>query len=178
MKKIFPLFAMVVVALLGYGMYQALVVAPTEETMADAQRIFYVHVPAAIAAYTLFTINFIASLIFLFKRKQAADAWAKVSAEVGLVFATVVLITGPIWARYAWGTWWTWEPRLTTFLILWLLYVSYMILRRASEGGSASTLAAALPVFAFVHVPFSYMASQVIVVRTHHPSRVIYSAGR
>ena len=177
MKKIFPLFAIVVVALLAYGMYQALVLAPTEETMADAQRIFYVHVPAAIAAYTLFTINFIASLVFLLKRKPAADAWANVSAEVGLVFATVVLITGPIWARYAWGTWWTWEPRLVTFLILWLLYVSYKILRRSSEGGSASTLAAALAVFAFVDVPFSYMASQFIFLRGHHPTRVITSSG-
>ncbi len=177
MKKSFPAFAIVVVILLGYGMYQALMVAPMEQTMLDAQRIFYIHVPAAIAAYTLFTINFVASLIFLIKRKPTPDAWAKVSAEVGLVFATVVLITGPIWARYAWGPWWNWQPRLTTFLILWLLYVSYMILRRSSEAGSASTLAAALAIFAFVDVPFSYMASQFIFLRGNHPTRVITSSG-
>lgn len=177
MKKILPLFAIVVVVLLGWGTYQALVVAPTEQTMLDSQRIFYIHVPAAIAAYTLFTINFVASVLFLIKRKPAADVWAKVSAEVGLVFATVVLITGPIWARYAWGTWWNWQPRLTTFLILWILYVSYMILRGSSEAGSASTLAAAVAVFAFVDVPFSYMASQFIFLRGNHPTRVITSSG-
>jgi heme exporter protein C len=165
-SKTFPLFAIVVLVLLGYSTYQALVVAPMEQTMGDAQRIFYYHVPAAIAAYTLFTINFIASIIFLARRKEAADVWARVSAEVGLVFATVVLITGPIWARFAWGTWWTWEPRLTTFLILWLLYISYMILRRSSEAGAGSTLAAALAVFAYLDVPFSYVANRF---RGHHP---------
>ena len=177
MKKLLPLFAIVVVALLGWATYQALVVAPTEKTMLDAQRIFYIHVPAAIAAYMLFTVNFVASVLFLIKRRPAADVWAKVSAEVGLVFATVVLITGPIWARYAWGTWWNWQPRLTTFLILWILYVSYMILRGASEAGSASTLAAAVAVFAFIDVPFSYMASQFIMLRGNHPTRVITSSG-
>jgi heme exporter protein C len=140
--------------------------APMERTMGDVQRIFYYHVPAATAGYTMFFINFVASIIYLVRRSPAADRWAATSAEVGLVFATVVLITGPIWGRVAWNTWWAWEPRLTTFLILWLLYVSYLVLRRAAEGASGSVLAAAMAVFAFLDVPFSYMGNRL---RGHHP---------
>jgi len=147
--------------------------APTESTMGDVQRIFYYHVPAATCAYTLFFINFVASIFYLWKRSPKADMWAATSAEVGLVFATVVLITGPIWGRVAWNTWWAWEPRLTTFLILWLLYVSYMVLRRSAEAGSTSVLAAALAIFAFLDVPFSYIANREgLGFRGHHPPPV------
>jgi Cytochrome C assembly protein len=87
-------------------------------------------------------------------------------AEVGVVFATVVLILGSIWGRFAWNTWWSWEPRLTTFLILWLLYLSYLVLRRSAEAGSSSVLASAFALFAFLDVPFSYYANRF---RGHHP---------
>lgn len=147
--------------------------APTETTMGEIQRIFYYHVPAATCAYTLFFINFVASIFYLWKRSQKADMWAATSAEVGLVFATVVLTTGPIWGRVAWNTWWAWEPRLTTFLILWLLYVSYLVLRRSAEAGSTSVLAAAMAVFAFLDVPFSYIANrESLGFRGHHPPPV------
>jgi heme exporter protein C len=134
--------------------------------MGNVQRIFYYHVPAATCAYTLFLVNFVASTIFLWKRSAKADLWAVTSAEVGLVFATVVLITGPIWGRIAWGIWWAWEPRLTTFLVLWLLYVSYLVLRRSAEGSAGAILSAVVAVFAFLAVPFSYMANRL---RGHHP---------
>jgi heme exporter protein C len=146
MKNAFILCAGITLVLLGYGTYQGLVVAPREETMGDAQRIFYYHVPAATAAYSLFFVNFAASIIYLWKRSTRADAWALAAAEVGLVFATVTLALGMIWARYAWGHWWAWDMRLTTFLILWLLYISYRMLRRSAEAGSTSVLAAALAV--------------------------------
>jgi len=176
-SKLYPFFAGLVFVLLSYGTYQGMVGAPTEETMGAAQRIFYYHVPAATAAYILFCVNFVASLLFLWKRSERADAWAAATAEVGVVFATVVLITGPIWGRIAWNTWWAWEPRLTTFLILWLLYVSYLVLRKSSQSGSASVLAAALAVFAFLDVPLSYLASQFFMLRGHHPTRVITTPG-
>lgn len=166
-SKLYPFFVGLVFVLLSYGTYQGAVAAPTEETMGDAQRIFYYHVPAATVAYTLFFCNFLASIIYLMKRSQKADAWAVTTAEVGVVFATVVLLTGPIWARYAWGHWWAWDMRLTTFLILWLLYVSYLSLRKSAEAGSTSILGAALAVFAFLDVPFSYMANRWF--RTNHP---------
>jgi heme exporter protein C len=169
-SRLYPFLVGLVFVLLSYGTYQGLVAAPTEETMGEAQRIFYYHVPAATAAYTLFFVNFLASILYLWRRNQVLDAWAVSSAEVGLVFATVVLITGPIWARYAWGVWWTWDMRLTTFLILWLLYVSYLALRRSAEAASTSVMAAALAIFAFLDVPFSYMANRLF--RTNHPQPV------
>ena len=106
--------------------------APTEQTMGNVQRIFYYHVPSAWTAFLLFFINFGASVYYLIKRCPTADIVALVSAEVGVVFCTVVLVTGPIWARPVWGIWWTWDMRLTSTLVLWLIYVSYLFLRRFS----------------------------------------------
>jgi heme exporter protein C len=172
MKSIlYSFFGGLVLVLLSYATYEGMIGAPTEATTGDAQRIFYYHVPAAMAAYTLFFINFVASLLFLLRRSERSDAWAAVSAEVGLVFATVVLITGPIWGRTIWNTWWIWDPRLTTFLILWLLYVSYLAVRHKSSGRrSVRVMAAALAIIAFLDVPFSYVANQF---RGRHPGRVI-----
>jgi heme exporter protein C len=170
--KLFFAFAAFCCLFLAYGTYQGLVVAPTEETMGDVQRIFYVHVPAATVGFTLFFVNFLASIYYLWKRSARADALAATAAEIGIVFCTVVLITGPIWARYAWGVWWSpWDMRLNTTLMLWLLYVSYMVLRRSSTAGSTSVLAASLAIFAFLDVPIVYMANRWF--RTHHPSPMI-----
>jgi heme exporter protein C len=170
--KLFFAFAAFCCVFLAYGTYQGLVVAPTEETMGDVQRIFYVHVPAATVAFTLFFVNFLASIFYLWKRSAKADALAATTAEVGVVFCSVVLITGPIWARYAWGTWWSpWDMRLNTTLMLWLLYVSYLMMRRSSTAGSTSVLAAALAVFSFLDVPIVYMANRWF--RTHHPAPMI-----
>src|SRR5579864_7883155 len=108
MKRFLPIFAGLTVLFLTYAMYQALVVAPTEKTMGDVQRIFYYHVPSAWTAFILFFVNFLASIAYLIWRNSKADIVALVSAEVGVVFCTVVLVTGPIWARPVWGIWWTW----------------------------------------------------------------------
>jgi heme exporter protein C len=167
----FYLLTIVTLGLLGWGTYQALVVAPAEATMGDAQRIFYYHVPAATAASLLFWINFAASIWYLWKRSPIADAIAVTGAEVGVVFFSVVLISGPIWARYAWGTFWVWDARLTTSLILWLLYVSYLILRSSSEIGSTQVLAACLAVFAALDMPIVYMSNRWF--RTNHPQPMI-----
>lgn len=171
--KLYFFFVGLVFVLLSYGTYQGLVAAPPVEELAaggEAQRIFYYHVPAAIAAYTLFFLNFAASIIYLIKRSSAADAFAAATAEVGVVFATATLALGMIWARYAWGHWWAWDMRLTTFLILWLLYISYLVLRRAAEPGSGPVLAAAVAVFVFLDVPFNYMANRWF--RGNHPEPV------
>ena len=170
-SKLFIPALVVVACLLGYGTYLGLMVAPTEATMGDVQRIFYCHVPSASTGFTLFFLNFIASVLYLWKRSPKADAWAVTTAEVGVVFCSVVLVTGPIWARYAWGVWWVWDMRLTTTLILWLLYVSYLVLRRSSEAGSTQVLAAALAIFAFLDVPIVYMANRWF--RTNHPQPMI-----
>ena len=173
-SKLYPFFVGLVFVLLTYGTWQGLVKAPTEESMGDAQRIFYYHVPAAITAYTLFFLNFVSSILYLWKRSPATDAFAVTTAEVGVVFATATLALGMIWARYAWGHWWAWDMRLTTFLILWLLYISYLVLRHSAEAGSTPVLASALAIIVFLDVPFNYMANRWF--RGNHPQPVTLEA--
>jgi heme exporter protein C len=171
MRTKLVIFGLIAFVLLSYGLYQALVAAPTEQTMGNVQRIFYYHVPSAWTAFLMFFANFVASAVYLWKRSPRADAFALASAEVGVVFCTVVLVTGPLWARPVWGIWWTWDARLTTTLILWLIYVSYLILRRYSSGGQTPVLAAALAIFGFIDVPIVYLSIRYF--RTQHPQPVI-----
>lgn len=175
MKKIFPILAVLTAGLLSYALYLALVVAPTEQTMGDVQRIFYYHVPSAWTAFILFTVNFVASIVYLVGRKATADILALVSAEVGVVFLTVNLVTGPIWARPVWGIWWTWDWRLTSTLVVWLIYVSYLMLRRFSSAGQTPVMAAALGIFGALCVPFVYFS--IWFFRTQHPQPVLGSGG-
>jgi heme exporter protein C len=171
MSKRLILFALITLLLLWYGLRQALYAAPTEETMGDIQRIFYYHVPSAFVAFACFFGNLLASLTYLKNRKPATDAFALATAEVGLVFCTVVLVTGPLWAKPVWGIWWTWDARLTSTLLLWLIYVSYLLLRRFSSGGQAPVLASVLAIFGSVDVVFVYMSIRWF--RTQHPQPVI-----
>lgn len=175
MKKTFPLFAIVTALLLSYALYQALEVAPTEATMGTVQRIFYYHVPSAWTAFLLFLINFVASVVYLIKRNDKADIVALVAAEVGVVFCTVVLVTGPIWAKPVWGIWWTWDLRLTLTLVLWLIYVSYLLLRRFSSGGQTPQVAAVLAIFGALDVPLVYFS--IWFFRTQHPQPVVGGGG-
>ena len=175
MKRAFPILGILTALLLSYALYGALIKAPTEQTMGDVQRIFYYHVPSAWTAFILFFVNFGASVFYLIKRRPAADIVALVSAEVGVVFCTVVLITGPIWARPVWGIWWTWDVRLTSTLVLWLIYISYLMLRRFSTSGQTPVLAAALAVFGALDVPLVYFS--IWIFRTQHPQPVIGGGG-
>ena len=171
MRSVFTILALITLVLLSYGLYQALIVAPQEATMKDVQRIFYYHVPSAWTAFLCFFANFVASLWYLASRNPKADAVALSAAEVGVVFTTVVLVTGPIWAKPIWGIWWTWDARLTSTLILWLIYVSYLLLRRYSAAGQNPVLASVLAIFGAVDVVFVYMAIRWF--RTQHPQPVI-----
>src|SRR5947209_5866444 len=176
MKKAFPIFALLTLVLLSYALYEALVAAPTEQTMGDVQRIFYYHVPSAWTAFTLFLINFVASILYLVRRNPAADIVALVSAEIGVVFCTVVLVTGPIWARPVWGIWWApGDIRLTSTLVLWLIYVSYLVLRRFSSSAQTQIIAAALAVFGALDVPLVYFS--IWFFRTQHPQPLIGGGG-
>ena len=175
MKRLFPILAVLTALMLVYAVYQALVVAPTERTMGDVQRIFYYHVPSAWTAFLLFFVNLVASVAYLVKRNPKVDALAMVSAEVGVVFCTVVLVTGPIWARPVWGIWWTWDTRLTSTLILWLIYVSYLMLRRFSSSGQTASLAATLAVFGALDMPLVYFS--IWFFRTQHPQPVLGGGG-
>jgi heme exporter protein C len=175
MRRLFPILSVITAALLAYALYEALVVAPTERTMGDVQRIFYYHVPSAWTAFLLFLVNLVASVTYLVRRNPKADAVAVVCAEVGVVFCTIVLVTGPIWARPVWGIWWTWDVRLTTTLVLWLIYVSYLVLRRFSDSAQTPVLAAVLAIFGALDVPLVYFS--IWFFRTQHPQPVIGGGG-
>ncbi len=175
MKRGFSILAIVTALLLSFALYEALIAAPTERTMGDVQRIFYYHVPSAWTAFLLFLINFVASVVFLIRRDTKADILALVTAEVGVAFCTVVMATGPIWARPVWGIWWTWDLRLTLTLVLWLIYVSYLVLRRFSTSSQTPVLAAVLAIFGALDVPLVYFS--IWFFRTQHPSPVIGGGG-
>src|ERR1700731_42929 len=176
MKRAFPVLGVLTAILLSYALYHALIGAPTEQAMGDVQRIFYYPVPSAWTAFTLFLINFVASILYLVRRNPAADIVALVSAEVGVVFCAVVLVTGPIWARPVWGIWWApGDIRLTSTLVLWLIYVSYLVLRRFSDSGQTQKLAAVLAVFGALDVPLVYFS--IWFFRTQHPQPVIGGGG-
>ena len=152
--------------------YASFYVAPEERTMGPIQRIFYFHAASAWAGMTAFLVCFVANLAYVLRRNQKWD-WVGVSAaEVGLTFTTVVLITGPIWAHPVWGIWWTWDARLTSTFVLWLLYVSYLLLRSLLEEPERRALLSALfGIFAFLDVPLVFGA--IRWWRTQHPQPVI-----
>lgn len=154
-----------VFALLGYAppIYDA-----EGNYLGESFRIFFIHVPAAWTSFVTFFGCFVFSGIYLIKRKPGYDVIAAASAEVGFVFASIVLVTGPIWARAAWGTFWTWEPRLTTMLILWLLYLGYLLLRYSLDPGSRrAVVSSVLGIFAFLDVPLVMFAIHLWGAKSH-----------
>jgi heme exporter protein C len=154
------------------GLTMALLYAPTEATMGDVQRIFYFHVPAAWVAFLAFLVVFVFSLAYLLRREKKWDIIAASSAEVGVLFCSLVLITGPIWAKPAWGVWWTWDARLTLTLVLWLIYVAYIMLRHyMADPERRATFAAVLGVIGFIDVPLVYFS--IRWWRTQHPQPVM-----
>ncbi|MCH8989992.1 MAG: cytochrome c biogenesis protein CcsA [Chloroflexi bacterium] len=154
------------------NLYLIFMVAPTDSVLGHVQRVFYFHVPIAIMSFLAFFVVFAGSLMYLIKRTPKWDAIAHASAEVGVVFVTLALITGIIWARPIWNTWWTWEPRLTTTLILWLIYVAYLMVRSyAPTQAKGAIYAAVMGIVGFVDVPIVYYS--VVWWRSIHPSAVV-----
>jgi heme exporter protein C len=141
--------------------------APIEKTMGIVQKIFYIHVPSAFFAFFSFFITFVASILFLFKKELKWDIIASCAVEIGLTFCTIVLITGPIWAKPIWNVWWTWDPRLTTSLILWFTYVVYLMLRGVVRENQRSNFSAVFGIIGFVNVPITFFA--IRLWRTIHP---------
>lgn len=163
-----------IVALLGLvGIYvRALVFTPVERFQGPAQKIFYVHAPAAWAALVAFAITGLLSLLYLVLKDRRLDLVAASSAEVGVAFATVMLTTGPIWGKPIWGTWWTWDARLTSTLFIFLLFVGYLALRNAVTNPSTrAQYSAVLGILALVLVPFIHVT--VYWFRTLHPQPVL-----
>src|SRR6202012_5122954 len=160
---------------MAFGFYKAMT-APTEATMGNLYRVFFYHLPHTILSFVFPYLNCIASLLYLVWRNRnpsralAADAFALASAEVTVLYASIGLATGMLWGRAAWGIWWTWDARLTTYLLLWLLYVSYLLVRRLTTGDQKAVLSAVLAIFAAIDIPICFMS--IRWRRTQHPAPV------
>jgi heme exporter protein C len=156
--------------------WAAFIYAPTELVEGPVQRIFYVHVPLAWISYLAFFFVLVGSALYLWRRDDRWDAFARVNAEIGTVFTTLVLISGSLWGRAFWGAWWVWDERLTTSLLMWFIYVGYLALRtytgRTAQGARA---AAVVGILGFIVTPINYMS--VKWWRTLHPDQVLPLGG-
>jgi heme exporter protein C len=166
------LLSLLAAASLIWTFYLIFFYAPTEATMGIVQRIFYVHVPSAWVAFLAFGIVALCSLGYLWLKDDRLDAIALSAAELGLIFTSAVLITGPLWGRLAWGIWWVWEPRLTLTLLLWLIYIAYFMIRNATDNPeTGKRFAAILGVVGAVDIPLIHMSVQWF--RSQHPQPVV-----
>jgi heme exporter protein C len=174
MEKTFPLRVHLALTLvwLVIAFYMIFLYAPEELTMGEAQRIFYIHFPSGMTAIIAYGIVALASVVYLWRRSQSADDLAYAAAEVGFIFCSCVLVTGPLWAKPAWGIWWTWDARLTSTFVLWLLFIAYLMLRSyLINPGQASTLGAVVGIIGGVDALIDYMA--IRWWRTQHPQPVL-----
>jgi heme exporter protein C len=158
------------------GLYMAFFYAPADALMGDVQRIMYIHVPTAWVAFFAFFVVFVSSLVYLWKRLPEADRLAYASAEIGVLFTGLTLIDGSIWGKPTWGIWWTWDARLTTTAILFVIYVGYLMLRSfVEEPERRARLAALVGIVGFIDVPIIYMS--VLWFRTLHQPPSIQRGG-
>ncbi len=165
MRKLFTPLALLAAAMFAYAPFMILA-APYEATMGLVQKIFYFHAACGMAMFLAAFVSGIGSAGFLFTRRPAADRLAVAGAELTSIIGLIVLVTGPLWARKAWGVWWQWDARLTSTLVMWLIFNAYLLLRRYGGPGS-DRLAAAVALFGMANVPFVYWS--VNVWRTLHP---------
>jgi heme exporter protein C len=167
---------LILVPIMIAALYMAFIGAPRETTMGDLQRIFYFHVPIAIAGMTAFAVNFVSSLMYVIRKKGWWDHLALAAAEIGVVFFAIVLITGSIWGKAAWFVWWTWSPRLTTSLALCMLYIAYLLIRNYIEDPERRALVSAVfGIIAFVDTPLVWFS--IRWWRDVHPSAMLETGG-
>jgi heme exporter protein C len=144
--------------------------------MGDLQRIFYFHVPAGITGLTAFAVNFVASLMYVIKKDRWWDSLALSAAEIGVMLLTIVLVTGPIWAKPVWFVWWTWSPRLTSSLILWMLYIAYLLVRNyVPDPERRAMMSAVFGIVAFVDAPIVWFS--IRWWRDIHPQPMLETGG-
>jgi heme exporter protein C len=162
---------MLAVALAMFAVAPFLILAaPNEATMGVVYKIIYFHVPSAVLMLTSAALCGVASGLFLFGRRERADHWAVAAAELVVLFGAITLVTGPLWGRKAWGVWWVWDVRLTSSLLLWMVFIAYLMLRRFGGPGSEK-LGAGLALFGMATAPFIYVS--VNVWRTLHPQTTV-----
>jgi len=176
-RPIFDWLFGVAVAAVAATYVRVIYFTPTERLQGLMQKIYYLHLPAALCAYLAFSVVFFTSIVYLWLREERADRVAESSAEVGLLFTTVVLTTGPIWGKPAWGTWWTWDARLTSTLFLWFIYAGYLVLRGAVEDrGMRARYSAVLGILGALLIPFIHLS--VYMFRTLHPMPILLAPQR
>lgn len=164
------------VTLMVFSLFLVFVYVPTERTMGIVQKIFYLMVPMGWLAILSFLIIFVGSILYLAKKSRRWDNLAFCGAEIGLVFTTLALIIGSTWAKPIWGVWWTWEPRLTATLVLWLIYIAYFMVRSfASEEYRGATFAAVVGIVGFVDIPIIILSTTLW--RGMHPGAIIFQGG-
>jgi heme exporter protein C len=174
--KVFLAIDILAIVMMMVAFWFVLFYAPMERQMGAIQKIFYFHVASAWVGFGALFVTFVCSIIFLIRRNHFSDDLAAASAGIGLLFCTVVLITGPIWASRTWGVWWTWDPRLTTTLILWFIYAGYILLRKfVDDPDKRAKFSAALGIVGFFNVPIVFMS--IRWWRTIHPNVVGGSGG-
>lgn len=168
MNKIDRLLLVLVGILMPVALYFAFLYAPQEKVMGVVQRIFYFHVASAWTGLFSFGVVFTGAVLYLWKKDPAYDRLSHAAVEVGVFYFTIVLVTGPIWAKPVWGAWWTWDPRLTSTFVLFLIYVAYLLLRSSLKDHPAlRTYAAVYGIVGFVDVPIVWMS--IHWWRTIHP---------
>ncbi len=165
MKKLFVPLLVIVAVMFACSPF-LIAQAPQESTMGLIQKIFYFHVPSWFAMYEAIAVCGVASALYLFKDNKAADGYAVAGAEVAVLFGLMGLVTGPLWGRKAWGVWWQWDARLTSALLLELIFIAYLLVRKFG-GPGAEKLAAATALFGTATAPFVYKS--VDIWRTVHP---------
>jgi heme exporter protein C len=147
--------------------------APIDSMQGPIQKILYVHVPCVLGAYLGFALTAASGALYLWRREERWDRLSAACAEVGVLFCTLVLLTGPIWAKGTWGRWWTWDLRLTLTLLLYLIYVSYLLLRSFTEGNErAARFGAVYAIAGLVVIPLNYFAIDLAGGRTVHPENL------
>jgi heme exporter protein C len=155
--------AVVTFIAMAASLYAAFVYAPTEPKMGHIQRIFYIHMGTVWVATVAFILVFVSSIMYLWKGTRKWDILAYSSAEIGVLFLTITILTGAIWAKPVWGTWWTWDPQLTTTFILWILYIVYLVLRSAAGSDTKrAKFAAVFGIIAFIDLPLVYASVRVM----------------
>ena len=161
-------FLVITALLMLVNMYLIFMWVPTEQNLGISQRIFYIHVPVAWVGMVAIFVVAIGSVLHLITRHDRWDAIAYSGAEIGLVFGTLMLVTGALWAKPAWGVWWQWDPKLTTALILWFIYIGYLMVRAyAPSGSQGGRYASVVALIGAIDAPIIYMAS--VWWRTAHP---------
>jgi len=168
--------AIVTVVMLVVFAWAAFLYAPEDLAQGPMQRIFYIHLPSAWVCFLAYGVTFCASIYYLARRDMRADALAAASAQVGTLCTTVVLATGMLWGHAIWGVYWTWEPRLTSFLVLWLMYLGYLAVRAyVPDPSRRARFSAVLGIVAAIDIPIIYLS--VNWWRTLHPQQVIITKG-